>query len=162
MKTWREASRDSLVPGALAGVAVVTAIMLAGRKDAGSAVAPVNATSHVLWGDEAAAVDRVTWRHTLPGLLINLGSAVWWAFILEKVFGHAIDRGGKHRALAAGVATAGLAYLIDYHVLPKRLTPGWETRIKERSLYASLRTMGAGLGLGAIAARQVNERQRLH
>lgn len=162
MKGWCAAGKDSLLPGALAGVAVIAAVMLAGRKESGSAIAPINASSHVIWGDEAAAVERPTLRHTVPGLLINFGAAMWWAFVFQKLFGRIIERGGNHRAIAAGTATAGLAYLVDYHLVPKRLTPGWEKRLSGRSLFVSLRTMGAGLGLGAIASRKMSERQQLH
>jgi hypothetical protein len=162
MKSWRRASKDSVMPGLVAGAAVIAAVMIAGRRDSGSAIAPINASSHVIWGDQAADVEDVTLRHTLPGVLINAGAAMWWALIFQKLFGSAVDRGGLGRALLGGTATAGLAWLVDYKLMPRRLTPGWEKRISDKSLYGSLRTMGAGLGLGAMAARKMSERQTLH
>lgn len=151
---WAQNSRHSLIPGTLAALAVFAAITLAGRRDSGSAIAPINATSHVIWGDRAAAVERPTLRHTLPGVLINLGSSMWWALVFRKLFGRAVDHRGAGAAMAGGVATAGLAYCVDYHLMPKRLTPGWEKRISNRSLLISMVAMGVGLGLGAIIARR--------
>lgn len=151
---WAQQSRYSLIPGSLAALAVFAAIALSGRRDSGSAIAPINATSHVIWGDRAAAMERPTLRHTLPGILINLGSSMWWALVFRKLFGKSVDRRGAGAAIAGGVATAGLAYCVDYHLMPKRLTPGWEMRISNRSLLMSMAAMGLGLGLGAIIARR--------
>jgi hypothetical protein len=33
-----------------------------------------------------------------------------------------------------GAGVSALAYVTDYHVVPKRLTPGWEERVSNRSL----------------------------
>lgn len=149
MKSWSEAARDSLATGAVADAAVLAALAVNGRRDSASAIAPINAASHVAWGEEAGAVQTVTVRHTLPGLLINTGAGIWWALVLQKLFGRAVDRGGLPTALAAGAATAGLAYLLDYRLLPRRLSPGWEQRLTPRSVLSTLGVMGMGLGLGA-------------
>ncbi len=117
-------------------------------------MAPINATSHVLWGDEAADVEHATLPHTLPGVLINAGAGMWWALVLQMLFGEAVDRRGLPTAMLAGAATAALAYVVDYHLVPKRLMPGWELRMTRRSLYASLGAMGAGLALGALLSRR--------
>lgn len=149
MKSLANVCRDSLLPAAVAGVAVLGTLALAGRRDSRSAIAPINASSHVIWGDDAAQIEQPTLRHTVPGVAINLGAVFWWAFIFRFLFGRVADR-GPLPALAAGASTMTLAWLLDYKVLPRRLTPGWELRISDRSLFAALAVMGAGLGLGAI------------
>src|SRR5690606_41012256 len=88
--------------------------------------------------------------YSLPGLVINAGAGLWWAAVFQKLFGEQADRRGPMVALAGGLATAGLAYVVDYKLVPKRLTPGWELRISDKSLYMSLAAMGLGLGVGAI------------
>ncbi len=54
---------------------------------------------------------------------------------------------------AAGVAAA--AYLIDYHVIPKRLTPGFEKRLSGKSMCAIFAALAIGL-----AARDVLDATR--
>lgn len=148
--------RDSLLPAAIAGAAVLGSIAIAGKRDSGSALAPINASSHVLWGDQAARVERATLRHTVPGVAINLGAAFWWALVCRVLFGRAANR-HPGTAVAAGTGTVALAYLLDYKLLPKRLTPGWELRISNRSLFTTLAVMGVGLGVGAVLAKQLDE-----
>jgi hypothetical protein len=135
-KTWAEASRDALISGAIASAVTTAAVAIAGRRDSGSALAPINATSHVLHGSKAAAVTDADIGHTALGFVINTGAAVFWAALYEKAFGAAAERGDIAEAWLGGKAVAGLAYMTDYHAVPKRLTPGWEYRISERSLMA--------------------------
>jgi hypothetical protein len=39
---------------------------------------------------------------------------------------------------------------VDYHVVPKRLTPGYEHRISSGALLATYGALAAGLALGAL------------
>lgn len=149
MKSWMQALRDSLMPGAIASLTTGAMLAWRGRLDSGSALAPINASTHVLWGDQAAQVGGCSLRHTVPGLAINAGACLWWALILQKLFGTAVDAGGLPRALMAGAATAGLSYVVDYRLLPRRLSPGWELSLTPRSLALGLAAMGVGLGLGS-------------
>jgi hypothetical protein len=111
-------------------------------------ITPLNATSHIIWGDEAALQDSPSLKYTLSGFLLNHASAIFWAFY-EKWFGRGSasehDRAGGRTAPApltepilgaAAVTTA--AYVIDYHLIPKRLTPGFEKRLSAKSLVPSL------------------------
>lgn len=154
MKSWQQAMRDSTVPGTLAGAVSLAAVAVQGRRDSGSALAPINASSHVIWGEEAAQVETITARHTLPGLMINIGAGFFWAFTFQKLFGASADRRGTATALAGGAATAALAYTLDYKLLPRRLSPGWEQRISKRSLLMSLGAMGLAIGIGSALSRR--------
>lgn len=154
MKTWQQALTASTLPGAIAGIGTLATVALRGARDTGSALAPINATSHVIWGPAAGQVERPTLRHTLPGAVINLGSGLWWALVFQKLFGAATERRGLPAALLGGVATAGLAYLLDYRLLPRRLSPGWEQRITGRSLRLSLGVMGLAIGLASLLNRR--------
>lgn len=154
MKSWSEAVEDGLYPGALASAATSLAAALRGRKDSGSALAPINAPSHVLWGDRATQVERLTVRHTLVGHLINTASGIFWAAIFQKLFGRLVDRRGIEAGVLAGAATAGIAYATDYRVVPKRLTPGWEKRLSKRSLFYVYGALALSLGVGAALQRK--------
>lgn len=147
--------KDSVITGSVAAAAAGAAVAWRGQRDSGSAMAPINATSHVIWGEEAAATDGFTWRHTLPGILINAGAGIWWGLIFQKLFGARADQHGFAAAAVGGAATAALAYTVDYHLVPKRLTPGWEMRISPPSLFMSLCAMGAGLAIGAALSRRI-------
>lgn len=154
MKQLRQALQGSVSPGIVATLATCLMVARQGRKDSGSAIAPINASSHVLWGESAAVQEKVTVRHTLPGVLVNLGGAMWWAVVYQKLFGAAMDRRGPSAVLSGACATAALAYIVDYHLVPRRLTPGWEYRLSNRSLFLSLGAMAGGLATGAMLKRK--------
>jgi hypothetical protein len=54
-ESWKQILSDSICTGALASATTALAAAACGRVEEGEAVAPVNAVSHILWGDEAAA-----------------------------------------------------------------------------------------------------------
>jgi hypothetical protein len=133
--------RAALISGSIACVATLAAAALLGARERGSAVAPINATSHILWGEEAAQARAPDLKHTLPGVALNEGACVFWAAFYEKAFGRRAERGDVAAAVVGGGAIAALAYLVDYHLVSKRLTPGWELQLSRRSIavmYAAL------------------------
>jgi hypothetical protein len=156
---WRHTFADALITGSIASVATAATAAACGARDSGSAIAPINATSHMMWGPEAAEVRTVTARHTLPGLALNEGAGIFWATLYERVFGEAADNGDTGRAIAGGVAVAALAYVTDYHLVPKRLTPGWEMRISGRSLALVYAALALALPLrGLLRSRPARRR----
>lgn len=136
-----------LTSGALAGSAAALVALIAGRREAGSAAAPLNATSHIAWGDKAARRDDLSVKFTGTGAALHYGAAIFWAAIYEALPGPAPLR---------AAATSGLAYVTDYHVVPRRLTPGFELRLSGRSLAA----IYLALGLGLCARDLLRTRQR--
>ena len=60
----------------------------------------------------------------------------------------------RHSNTMAGVlggpAIAALAYLTDYYVVPKRLTPGFEERLSGRSMFGIYALLGATLPLASL------------
>jgi hypothetical protein len=149
---WKSTLEEGLVSGTIAALLSAGVLALAGRREAGSAVAPTNAESHWLWGDESLREDRVTLRHTLPGALTHHLSSVFWATL------HAAATRGRPRrsaaqALAGGVATSAAAALVDYVLIPKRLTPGFEHRLSRTSTAAALGAIAAGIALGTLLLR---------
>lgn len=142
---------------------------IAGKYENDSLAAPLNATSHIIWGDKAARHDRFSFRYTLTGFLLNHGASIFWASIYERWMrgGRDDDRRRRIPRLspdepgpvakpllgAAGVAAA--AYLIDYHAIPKRFTPGFEKRLSGKSMFAIFAALAIGL-----AARDVLDATR--
>ena len=132
--TWMQMIKDVFLSGAISSVSTAATAAACGARDSGSAIAAVNAVSHIAWGREASDVRVVDVKHTVPGLLLNTGATIFWAAIYETIFGKAADRGQIGKAVLGGAAVSALAYVTDYHVVPKRLTPGWEERVSNRSL----------------------------
>jgi hypothetical protein len=142
---------DTLTTGAVASAATTLAIGALGKVEDGNAIAPINAVSHILWGEEAAAADQPDARHTLTGLALNAVAVTGWAGVHELL----MPRTGPRRldqALLAGTAVAALAFVTDYYVVPKRLTPGFEKRLSNPSLLGVYATLALSLAAGSLCA----------
>jgi hypothetical protein len=136
--------------GSFAGLATMATVALAGMREARSGVGPINATSHVIWGDKAATTDIVDLKHTLPGVLINGGAGVFWALVHELLQTR-VRRDGPVATVACGAAVASLAYVVDYHLIPRRLTPGWELRLSRGSVALGFVALGFSLVVAELA-----------
>lgn len=136
---------DTLTTGAVATAATTCAVAALGQTEEGNALAPINAVSHILWGDEAAAVEQADVSHTLAGLALNACAVTGWAGVHELL----MPRFGPRRlnqALAAGAMVSALAYVTDYYVVPKRFTPGFEKRLSNSSLFGIYATLALAAG----------------
>jgi uncharacterized protein involved in exopolysaccharide biosynthesis len=77
---------------------------------------------------------------------------MFWSVLLEKWLG---PRGRTLQELAiAGASTAALAAVVDYALMPRRLTPGWELSLTRKAMAGAFAAMAAGLAVGAFAARR--------
>jgi hypothetical protein len=151
--------------GTISGLATAAVASLAGKRENGSYAAPLNATSHIIWGDKAAKQDQASVKYTLTGFLLNHGSAIFWASFYEKLgTGHGNGRreGRVSSPSATGMsqvmsslcraaAVAAAAYVIDYHAIPKRFTPGFEKRLSGKSMAVIFSTLAAGLAARDLA-----------
>ena len=143
--------RMALFAGTGAALASLAAITLLSRLEGHAAVRPINATSHVIHGADAPA-EGFDMQRTLPGLVINIGSAFFWGAIFACVAptrSPLLPRAIIWRALI----TAMTAGVVDYGLVPRRLRPGWELALAPRSVVLALTAMGAGLAAGGLAAR---------
>jgi len=126
--------------GLVAGTAAAITASIAARREGSPYPSALNATSHIAWGDEAARQDAWTAKYTGLGALLHFGSSVFWAALYELLPGPAPVR---------ALTTAATAYAVDYHVVPSRLTPGWEKRMSDRGLGAVYVALALGLLLGS-------------
>jgi hypothetical protein len=93
--------------------------------------------------------DYFSLRYTIVGYGIHHATSVFWALWYEKVRHQLPPAESTAAVLAPAVATAAAAYAVDFHFAPRRLTPGFERRLSQRSL---LMVYGAfALGLAATA-----------
>lgn len=141
-------AKRALASGTLAAAAVTLVASLASRRASGSSAAALNATSHFLWGERAGAENAYSVKYTATGFIANYGASIFWALFYE-----ALGRGKRRtpaRALLDGALISSAAYVTDYHIVPKRLTPGFEMRIPR----AALACVYGALALG-LAARDL-------
>jgi len=136
-----------LLTSAVTSATTTAALCLLSSRDTGQPAAALNAVSHILWGDEAAKYDRWDVRHTLAGTLLNAGAMGLWSAV------HALFPAPRSVFGAARNATivSALAYVTDYHVVPRRLNPGFEQRLSRKSLFGTYAVLAASLAVSALA-----------
>lgn len=145
--SWRRALGRAAVSGSVAALVSTVALAVLGRREAGSAAAPVNAVSHWYFGDRAARKDDVSLKYTLSGYLTHHAASVFWATLFERLF----ERRSwpqNTAPLVPAAAVAAMAAAVDYTVTPKRLTPGYEKRLSIPALVVVYSAFAAGLALG--------------
>jgi drug/metabolite transporter (DMT)-like permease len=154
MIDWKRTVREGLVSGTLAGLFSAVMLLVSGKRETGSAAAAVNAESHWLWGDESLRQDRPTLRHTLTGLVTHQLGTVFWATLYALVRGERQAVRTVPQALVGGLATSAAAAAIDYTLIPKRLTPGFEHRLSTASMVGVFAAIAGGIALGAWLLRE--------
>lgn len=143
--------RNTLVTGVLGSAATAAAAALLAKTEGEPPASPINAISHIAFGDEAARVDGVEAKYFATGLILNTAAIVGWALLQELALSRVAKRQPEPaKALIAGAATSAVAYVTDYHVVPKRLTPGFEKRLSGRSLGVIYGVLAATLAAGAL------------
>lgn len=149
----------ALFSGTVAGLATSAVAAFAGKRETASYAAPLNATSHILWGDEAARQDGASVKYTVTGFVLNHLAAIMWAAIHERWVVPAMSRWSAPRpslaplaTTASGAAVAAGAYVTDYYVVPKRFTPGYEKRLSGQSLALIYAALALGLTVGTLLA----------
>lgn len=147
MGTWM---KHTLATGALASAATTAAVAVLGKMDDGSAAGPINAVSHILWGDKDADTDAVDAPHTITGAGLNAAAVTAWAGVHE-LFMPKEGRPSVQCALMVGVAVSTIAYVTDYHVGPKRLTPGFEKRLKPGAVFSVYVVLALFLAAGSVS-----------
>jgi hypothetical protein len=157
-RKWKDIAAHGAVAGSLASLLSTAVLLVAGRREAGSAAAPVNAVSHWYWGDEALARQDTDLAHTAAGYLTHHGASVFWATIYAAI---AHDRPALHttRGIAAGaLATSAAACFVDYRLTPRRLTPGFEHRLSTGAMAGVYGAFALGLAAGALLMRKRREK----
>src|SRR4051795_10574931 len=78
---------DALWDGAVATATTTAAAALCGQLENHHPLAPINAVSHILWGDRAAKRSVPSLKYTVPGLLLNGAAVTSWALLKGMMFG---------------------------------------------------------------------------
>lgn len=142
-------ARVSLIAasGLCAGLAALAALAVAAERRNRSPWRPINATSHWIHGPRSGSVSRPDLAHTGTGFTTHMLASFWWALPFSAMIGRSA-RPSPSRVVAAAAGTTALAALVDYGLVPKRLTPGWELALPKSDLMTAYVAMGLGLVLG--------------
>jgi hypothetical protein len=115
-----------------------------------SVFASLNAVTHCLWPRTAYRQQTLSARYTLTGTVIHLGSGIFWGIFFEMFRG---SRRNLTPVVMSAATTAAMAYVVDYHIVPKRVTPGFEAHVPRRTFPVIYAALGLGLALATMIDR---------
>lgn len=142
----RQLLADALRSGSVASLLSTLVVSWFSRQRTGHAAAGTNSASQWIWYPQARARFAASWRNTATGYVIHHASSVFWAGGYQLLRPERASRAGQ--VLRAG-AIAAAAYWVDYHVVPRRLSPGFEHKIGAAGMWATYAGFGLGLVLGS-------------
>ena len=148
----------AIVSGNVAGTLSAAVAAARAPGDGSTPYAPLNAVTHCFWPRRALNETGFSARHTLTGLAIHHAAAVFWATLFESLLTRRQRRRdappGPAAVVASAGATAAVAYAVDYHAVPKRLTPGFEAHLSGRSMFYVYAALAAGFAAAAMCRRE--------
>ena len=161
--SWDLSLRDVAVAACLSGtiatVASAVALAASARAEGKGAAQPLNATSHWLYGEDAASFREVDIDHTVIGLATHYAATIFWAFFFEIWL--AVRPTSTPSVIASrGLGIAALAATVDYTITPKRFTPGWEFVLSKRAMAAVYVALAGGLAGFALSRSAPNRFRR--
>ena len=159
MHAWKEAGSACLVSGTIASLATTAALAAFAMAEGKGSLQPTNSTSHWLHGERAGAVRRADPEHTLVGYATHHASAIFRALFLERWLATRPPRPPLLLLRDASVVAA-IAAVVDYGLVPKRLTPGWENVLSKRSILATYGVLALGLVAGTMLTQSGRARGR--
>ena len=140
--------------GLISSAAVPVTAGIRGRIELGNSTRPINGISHILWGPQAGKVNTINVKYTLAGLALNTGACWFWAWLYQRT-----SRASAPKGAAGAVGVAALAYITDYHLIPRRFTPGFELSLSRRSFPWIYAALAAGLFLPHLITIRENQRK---
>jgi hypothetical protein len=141
---------DAIMSGTAASLASAAALMAGSRVRDGSWAGGLNGPSQWLWGESEAYTRQATMRHTAVGYAIHHSTSIFWALLYETIFGGSRKKKPAFQHCTEAVASAATAYVVDYHLTPPRLRPGFEKHVSPTGMVAVYAAFAAGLAITAI------------
>jgi hypothetical protein len=149
-KRLRRLAVNAVVSGSSASLASAATLMACSKLHEGSAAGGLNGPSQWLWGEAEACTRDATLRHTAAGYAIHHATSIFWAVLHESVFGRRRGKPAIQHCAEAAVSAA-TAYVVDYHLTPRRLRPGFEKHVSPGGMVAVYAAFAAGLAIAAVA-----------
>lgn len=160
-ETWWKAIPNGVVSGTVASIASTISLLVLGRVELSETAAPLNGPSQWIWGMRAPFQNHFSFQYTLAGYAIHHAASVFWAILYERLrqrlLQGAQEKNKPLLAPAAVITTA--AYVVDFNLTPRRLTPGFEKRLSKRGLFIVYGTFALGLAAGAWIATHASSQR---
>lgn len=150
---------SAAITGTVASLTTTAALAALAKTEGKGALQPTNSTSHWLHGGEAGRVDQADAAHTLVGYGTHHASAFFWALPFQAWLAARPPR-STGELLRNAAVMAGIAATVDYGLVPKRLTPGWEEVLSKRSIAVTFAAMALGLAAGAAISGSLEQQSR--
>ncbi|MBT1515406.1 hypothetical protein KIP88_33515 [Bradyrhizobium sp. SRL28] len=147
---------SSLITGSVASAVSTITLAALAKLEGKHAAQPLNSTSHWLHGDNASRVGGVDADHTGAGFATHHASALFWALPFETWLAVRPPQSSIELLRNAAVMSA-IAAVVDYGIIPKRLTPGWELTLSRQSMAGAFAGLALGLAAGAYVSRGVRQ-----
>ncbi len=144
------ALRRALFSGSSASITSAVALSICSRIDEGSYAGALNGPSQWLWGEAEAYTRAASVRHTVAGYLIHHVTSMFWATAYERIFGEPGERKTPLRRCAEAAVSTTVAYMVDYHLTPSRLRPGFKKHVRSPSMFAIYCAFALGLAAASI------------
>ncbi len=140
-----------LIVAVLGALATMVALILVTLRERKPALEGVNAISHIFFDKQALGQTKFSAQYTLNGLLLNFGAMLGWAAVAEASF-VLLKLPAREFVTSTMVAivVSVMAYIVDFLVVPKRLTPGFELVISKRSLLIIYVGLSVAFFIGAM------------
>jgi len=149
--TWSSALAQGLRSGTTASVVTTLALIGCGKRELDDAAQPVNGPSQWTWGRHAPFVRGFSARYSVTGYVIHHAMSIFWAVFFERL--RPRDESLAVVGLAAGI-TAAVAYAVDFKVVPKRASPGFQATLSRPCLFATY----AGFAVALVATVMFRKR----
>ena len=111
----------------------------------------MTAISHIVFGDSAFSPGRIDLKHFAIGFVLNVMAMIGWSSLTELGF-QALNV-DSHRIVVSAtmaIAVAVLAYFTDFHIVPKRFTPGFEHILSRRALFVTYFFLALSFFIGGM------------
>lgn len=141
---------DAVVSGTAASFASAAALMAGSKIRNGSWAGGLNGPSQWVWGESEAYTRRATLRHTALGYVIHHSMSIFWAVLYEAIFGRGPQKKPALQHCAEAIASAATAYVVDYHLTPPRLRPGFKKHLSPAGMFAVYAAFAAGLAITGV------------
>ncbi len=139
------------IMAAWSAIATIGSVTLLASLTGKPLYAPTQAISHIIFGERAYQNDTRNLSFLTVGLALNGLAMIGWSGIAElgfRAFG--TPPGNFPTACVVSIGVTMMAYFVDFHVVPKRLTPGFEHVLSKHSLLVVYVLLAISLLLGSL------------
>lgn len=144
----------SAISGTVASAVTAAVLGFLSKLEGASPLQPINASSHWLHGEAAGKAKDIDSKHTPVGLATHQAACMFWATLFEAL--RSVDPYAAPTKVARdAAAVATLAAVVDYGLVPRRLTPGWEKPLPIRSVAGGFAGLALGLALGGLVTQRM-------